>query len=147
MYYATAVFERFLPRTALRRFQRGVGNPSGVLMSRLPGWAVVETTGRRSGLVSHVPVGGRVIGDSLWLVAVDPAHAGYVRNITADPRVRVKIRGQWRNGVASFRDDLGTRKQMLRVNPINGLYIALAGREHRTIQVRLRRYDEEGTIV
>lgn len=106
-------------------------------MSRLPGWAVIETTGRRTGRPRQVPVGGRIIGDSFWLVAADPALAGYVRNIEAHPQVRVKVNGHWLSGEAHVRPDINPRLQMLRINPLNGLYIAIAGREHLAIEIRL----------
>lgn len=136
-YYAPAVLERLLPRPWLRRFERRVGNPAGTLMSRLPGWAVVETTGRRSGQIRQVPVGGRQIGDSVWLVSADPHHAGYVKNLQADPKVRVKVRGRWMNGTAETVPDDNARRRMFQINPINGLYIAVAGREHVTVRIRV----------
>lgn len=136
-YYGTAVLERLLPHPWLRRFQRAFGNPGGDLMSRLPGWGIVETKGRQSGKRRRVPVGGRIIGEDFWLVAADPTRAGYVRNIEADPEVRVKVGGQWRNGVAHLIPMDNARRRMFRLNPLNGLYIAIAGREHLTIRIGL----------
>jgi deazaflavin-dependent oxidoreductase (nitroreductase family) len=136
-YYGSAVLERFLPRPWQRRFQRRFGNPGGQLMSVLPGWGVIETTGRRSGQPRQVPVGGRSSGDSFWVVAADPAHAGYVRNIEADPRVRVKFHGRWRDGVAHPLPDDDARRRMFWINPLNGLFIWIAGRDHTTIRIEL----------
>lgn len=137
LYYSPAVLERMLPRPWLRRFQRRIGNPTGMWMSSLPGWAVVETVGRRSGQPRQVPVGARLIGDNVWVVAADPRHAGYVKNIEADPKVRVKVRGRWMNGTAEILPDDNARRRMFQVNPLNGLYISIAGREHLTIRIRL----------
>lgn len=36
-----------------------------------------------------------------WLQAVHGEHAAWVRNLIADPRVRVRHRGRWRAGTAS----------------------------------------------
>lgn len=138
MYYGSALFERFVPYRMKRGFQRQFGNPFGrALMRWFPGWAVIETTGRRSGQARRVPVGGRLVGDSFWLVAADPRDAAYVKNIEADPRVRVQLGRTWRQGVGHLLqdDDAGTR--MLRINPVNGLFIWLAGREHLTIRIDL----------
>ena len=112
-------------------------------MSRLPGWAMLETVGRRSGEARRVPVGGRIIGDRFWLVSADPSRASYLRNIEANPNVRVKVGGRWRDGVARMLPDDDARRRMFRVNPFNGLYIAIAGREHLTVSVDLgaTRYD------
>ena len=39
-------------------------------------------------------------GDIFWLVAAHRTQADYVRNLQADPRVRVKADGAWRTGTA-----------------------------------------------
>lgn len=63
-------------------------------------FALLETTGRRSGRTVHTPVGNGVAGDTFWLFAVHGAQADYVRNLVARPQVRVKVAGRWRAGVA-----------------------------------------------
>lgn len=136
-YYATAVVERLLPQPWLRRFQRQFGNPGGEAMARLPGWTVIETTGRKSGLARQVPVGGRMIDGSFWIVAADPRRAAYVANIEANPRVRVMVGGQWRDGLAHLLAEDDARRRMFHINPMNGLFIGIAGREHLTIHVDL----------
>ncbi len=72
-----------------------------------PGVVLLETTGRRSGDPRRTPVGARRDGNSLWLVAEHGRRAGYVRNIEADPRVRVKIGRRWHpaRGVVLVGDD------------------------------------------
>src|SRR5918912_1561997 len=63
-------------------------------------FALLETTGRRSGLPRHTPVGNGLVGDTFWLIAAHGTQADYVRNLQADPRVRVKIGREWRTGTA-----------------------------------------------
>jgi deazaflavin-dependent oxidoreductase (nitroreductase family) len=63
-------------------------------------FALLETTGRRSGVPRHTPVGNGLSGDTFWLVAAHGTQADYVRNLQAQPRVRVKARGAWRTGTA-----------------------------------------------
>jgi len=63
-------------------------------------FALLETTGRRSGLSRHTPVGNGLDGDTFWLVAAHGTQADYVRNLQASPRVRVKAGGAWRTGTA-----------------------------------------------
>jgi deazaflavin-dependent oxidoreductase (nitroreductase family) len=63
-------------------------------------FALLETTGRRTGLARHTPVGNGLDGDTFWLVAAHGTQAGYVRNLQAEPRVRVKAGGIWRAGTA-----------------------------------------------
>jgi deazaflavin-dependent oxidoreductase (nitroreductase family) len=63
-------------------------------------FALLETTGRRSGLPRHTPVGNGLDRDTFWLVAAHGTQADYVRNILADPAVRVKLGRRWRTGRA-----------------------------------------------
>jgi deazaflavin-dependent oxidoreductase (nitroreductase family) len=77
--------------------------------------ALLETTGRRSGQLRYTPVGNGLIGDTFWLIAAHGRQADYVRNIQAQPRVRVKVRGRWRAGlaVALPDDDTAARSRTL----------------------------------
>lgn len=70
-------------------------------------FALLETTGRHSGQPRHTPVGaGMRPGEKVfWLVAVHGEQSDYVRNIKADPRVRVKFRGRWLTGTATLLPD------------------------------------------
>jgi deazaflavin-dependent oxidoreductase (nitroreductase family) len=63
-------------------------------------FALLETTGRRSGRARHTPVGNGLDGDTFWLVAAHGTQADYVRNLQAEARVRVKVGGAWRAGTA-----------------------------------------------
>jgi deazaflavin-dependent oxidoreductase (nitroreductase family) len=78
-------------------------------------FASLETTGRRSGLAQHTPVGNGLDGDTFWLVAAHGTQADYVRNLQAEPRVRVKAGGIWRAGTAVVLpgDDPAARSQTL----------------------------------
>ncbi|MEU9334034.1 nitroreductase/quinone reductase family protein [Streptomyces sp. NPDC048290] len=90
---------RFRATTTL---QRRVVNP---LARRMPGQILLETTGRVSGEPRRTPVGGRRIGDAFWLVSEFGERSQYVRNIQADPRVRVRLRGRWHEGTAHLLPD------------------------------------------
>lgn len=64
------------------------------------GAALLETTGRGTGLPRRVPVGNGLRGNTFWIVTEHGWSADYVRNIQRDPRVRVKVGRQWRQGSA-----------------------------------------------
>jgi len=68
-------------------------------------YALLETTGRRSGLPRQTPVGNGLSGDTFWLVSAHGMQADYVRNIAVHPRVRVKVGKQWRSGTAVLMPD------------------------------------------
>jgi deazaflavin-dependent oxidoreductase (nitroreductase family) len=70
----------------------------------LPGYALLETTGRRTGKARRTPVGDGRVGEHFWLVAEHGMRAGYVLNIARNPRVRLKLREgfriRWHTGTA-----------------------------------------------
>jgi deazaflavin-dependent oxidoreductase (nitroreductase family) len=74
-----------------------------------PGWALLETVGRRTGLARTTPVGDGLVGREFWIIAEHGRRAAYVRNIEANPRVRVRVRDggplRWRAGTAHILDD------------------------------------------
>ncbi|MCM6778151.1 nitroreductase family deazaflavin-dependent oxidoreductase [Nocardia sp. CDC159] len=97
-------------------FQRHLGNP---ILRRLPDQTLLETTGRKSGEPRITPIGGRRIGDSFWLVSEFGERSQYVRNIKADNRVRLRLRGRWYTGTARLLpedDALARLKQLPRYN-------------------------------
>ncbi|MEA2492537.1 MAG: hypothetical protein QOJ29_448 [Thermoleophilaceae bacterium] len=68
-----------------------------------PWWVVVETTGRKSGQARQAPLArGPVDGSVTWVISVHGRHAGFVKNIEANPSVRFRLRGRWHNGTASI---------------------------------------------
>jgi deazaflavin-dependent oxidoreductase (nitroreductase family) len=68
-------------------------------------FALLETTGRRSGQPRYTPVGNGLINNTFWLVAAHGTQADYVRNLQSHPDVRVKTGRQWRNGTALLLPD------------------------------------------
>ncbi|MYW67003.1 nitroreductase family deazaflavin-dependent oxidoreductase [Streptomyces sp. SID8379] len=115
-------------------FQRRVANP---LTRRLPGQMLVETTGRVSGQPRRTPVGGRRIGDTLWLVSEFGLKSQYVRNIQADPKVRVRIRGRWYDGVAHLLPQDDARARLRTLPFFNSAAVRAVGSELLTIRVDL----------
>ena len=90
-------------RRAIVRLQRYVLNPpvkAAVFLGLVPGYALIETTGRRSGRRRRTVVGIHQEAGAVWIVAEQGRHAGYVRNFAADPEVRLRIRGRWQPGMA-----------------------------------------------
>jgi deazaflavin-dependent oxidoreductase (nitroreductase family) len=94
----------------IRRLQKYVANPPAKLLLGLglmPAIALLETTGRRSGQPRRTPVGKGYdpATDTFWIVAEHGAGAAWVRNVEADPHVRVKIGRRWRSGTAHLLPD------------------------------------------
>ncbi len=80
-----------------RTMQKWVANPA---MRLLPVQTLLETTGRKSGQPRHTPLGGRLVGNQFWLVSEFGEESQYVKNIKANPRVRVRLTA---NGAAAQR--------------------------------------------
>jgi deazaflavin-dependent oxidoreductase (nitroreductase family) len=137
LYFGTALFERVAPRRWVKAYQRNVNPLQFHAAGFTPGWAVVETTGRRTGQPRRVPVGGALRGDSWWLVAGDAGHSHFVRNIEADPSVRVRVHGRWRNGTAHPIPEDDPRRRLLRLNPLNSPFVWIAGRDLLTLRIDL----------
>lgn len=74
-----------------------------------PGYALLETVGRKTGRPRRTPVGNGRVGEQVWIVAQHGTQSGYVRNIASNPRVRVKLRvglrASWRTGTAVLLPD------------------------------------------
>ena len=95
-------------RKRIRVVQRYLVNPpakAAVWTGLVPGFVIVETTGRKTGTIRHNVVGMKVDGDTGWVIAEQGRHAGYVRNLEANPYVRVRVKGHWRAARAHIRDD------------------------------------------
>jgi deazaflavin-dependent oxidoreductase (nitroreductase family) len=104
----------------------------------LPGYVLLETTGRRSGQPRQVPVGKARQGDTLWVVAEHGLRAGYVKNIQADSRVRVRIGRHWRTGTAQVLSDDDWRERQRRIpNRFNSAVVRAMGTEQVTVRVDL----------
>jgi deazaflavin-dependent oxidoreductase (nitroreductase family) len=74
-----------------------------------PGYALLETTGCKTGKLRRTPVGDGRVNGQFWIVAEHGMGAAYVRNIAKNPRVRVKIRegfrSRWKRGTATLLPD------------------------------------------
>ncbi|MET9761492.1 nitroreductase/quinone reductase family protein [Streptomyces sp. NPDC006372] len=118
---------------AATSFQRRI-NP---VLRRLPLQTVLETRGRVSGLPRRTPVGGRRVGDAFWLVSEFGERSQYVRNIKADPRVRVRVRGRWHTGTAHLVPDDDPVARLRQLPRLNGLGVRAFGTNLLTVRVDL----------
>jgi deazaflavin-dependent oxidoreductase (nitroreductase family) len=109
------------------------------LMRRLPLQTVLETTGRTSGLPRRTPVGGRRVGDSFWLVSEFGERSQYVRNLKADPRVRVRLRGRWHTGTAHLLPDDDPIARLRALRTLNSVAVRAVGAGLLTVRVDLDR--------
>ena len=100
---------------------------------------LLETTGRISGRPRRTPIGGRLVGAAFWLVFDHGDASAFVRNIKANNRVRVRIRGRWHTGTAVLvpEDDPSTRLATL--PRFNSSMVRTLGTDLLTVRIDLDR--------
>jgi deazaflavin-dependent oxidoreductase (nitroreductase family) len=107
------------------------------IAGHVPWWALLETTGRVSGRPRRNPVGNGLKGNTFWIVAEHGLEAGYVKNIRANPKVRVRVGGRWHTGTAHLmpEDDPIQRQKQLRL--LNAALVRAVGTDLLTIRIDL----------
>jgi deazaflavin-dependent oxidoreductase (nitroreductase family) len=119
---------------AITAFQRRILNPVTV---RMRGQILLETTGRVSGQPRRTPVGGLRTGGEFWLVSEHGDQSNYVRNIKADPRVRVRLKGQWHTGTAHPLPDDDAHARLKALPRSNSAVVRAVGTSLLSIRVDL----------
>ena len=115
-------------------FQKRVANP---LMRRLPIQTLLETTGRKSGEPRRTPLGGSKVGNQFWFVSEFGEKSQYVKNIKANPNVRVRLRGRWHTGTAHLVPDDDPQERLRSLPQFNSFGVRTFGTNLLTIRVDL----------
>ncbi|MEV0466062.1 nitroreductase/quinone reductase family protein [Nocardia tengchongensis] len=125
---------RDIQHAVVTEFQRRVGNP---ILGRLPIQTLLETTGRVSGQPRVTPIGGRRTGNSFWLVSEFGTRSQYVRNIEADNRVRLRLRGRWLTGTAHLMPDDDPIARLRSLPRANSTAVRIVGTDLLSIRIDL----------
>ena len=112
-----------------------------------PGYALLETAGRKTGKPRRTPVGDGRIGNEFWIVAEHGMNASYVRNIASNPGVRLKLReglhSRWHSGTAHLLPDDNPRERQrwlagqLPSSAANAAVVRLLGTQLLTVRIDL----------
>jgi len=104
-----------------------------------PGVALLETTGRKSGAPRRTPVsmGLERATNTFWIVAEMGRQAGYVRNIEANPRVRIRLRKGWREGTAHLLDGDDARARLKSISRLNAAGVRTMGTSLLVVRIDL----------
>jgi deazaflavin-dependent oxidoreductase (nitroreductase family) len=113
-------------------FQKNVANP---LMRLMPFQTLLETTGRKSGEPRRTPLDGSRVGDQFWFVSEFGDKSQYVKNIQADPQVRVRLKGKWHSGTAHLVPDDDPHERLRSLPKFNSFGVRTFGTNLLTIRV------------
>jgi deazaflavin-dependent oxidoreductase (nitroreductase family) len=137
-------------RQLQRHLEKWVFNPSVRLALRVgiapQSFALLQTTGHRTGQRRLTPVGNGLDGEVFWLVCENGTDCDYVRNLVADSAVRVKVRRRWYVGTATVLEDDDAFTRRRRIDAGNGLLGRVDGAIFRasatnpvTVRIDIRR--------
>lgn len=132
-------------------FQKYLFNPPVKFLFAIglgvPGRAILETTGRKTGKARRIPVGNGLVGRQFWIIAEHGHKAAYVRNIVDNPKVRLNLRDgmrtRWHAGTAHVLSDDDPRerqrwlKNQLPASASNAAAVRFFGTQLLTVRIDL----------
>ena len=113
-------------------FQKNVANP---LMRLMPFQTLLETKGRKTGEPRRTPMDGRKDGSQFWFVSEFGDKSQYVKNIKANPQVRVRLKGKWHTGTAHLLPDDDPQERLRSLPRFNSFGVRTFGTNLLTIRV------------
>ncbi len=123
----------FLPR-AIRRLQGAIVRSFRRYFEQAPGWVLLTTTGRRTGLPREVLLPCERTRDTLIVISTYADRSDWMRNIRHDPRVRVTCAGWVLPARADIADDLDAKRAIVSAHPFFAPFpFAVLNLIHRTV--------------
>lgn len=106
----------FIP-TALRRPQAGLVRLLRYYFARAPGWVLLTTTGRKTGLPREVLLPCERSSEAVIVISTYGWRSHWIRNLARDPRVRLTCGGWVITGRAEVIEDLEEKRAIISANP------------------------------
>ncbi len=123
----------FIPR-AIRPVQAAIVRVFRRYFERAPGWVLLTTTGRRTGLPREVLLPCERTADALIVISTYAEHSDWMRNIRRDPRVRVTSAGWVVPARAEIVDDLDAKRALVAAHPFFAPFpFGVLNLVHRTV--------------
>jgi deazaflavin-dependent oxidoreductase (nitroreductase family) len=107
------------------------------MMRLMPFQTLLETTGRKTGEPRRTPLGGSRDGNQFWFVSEFGDKSQYVKNIQANPQVRVRLNGKWHSGTAQLVPDDDPHARLQSLPQFNSFGVRTFGTNLLTIRVDL----------
>ena len=105
-----------------RPFELAVIRALRPYLERAPGYVLLTTRGRRSGLPREVLLPCARIGDDVVVISTYGWRSNWIRNLARDPRVTLTCNGRVVHGTAEVVDDLQRKQALVSAEP---LFLAL----------------------
>jgi deazaflavin-dependent oxidoreductase (nitroreductase family) len=106
----------FIP-TAIRRPQAALVNLFRQYFERAPGWVLLTTTGRKTGLLREVLLPCERSREALIVISTYGWRSHWIRNLQRDPRVRITVGGWVVSGRAEVIEDLERKHSIVSADP------------------------------
>jgi deazaflavin-dependent oxidoreductase (nitroreductase family) len=123
----------FVPR-AIRPVQRALVRLLRRYFERAPGWVLLTTTGRRTGLPREVLLPCERFAGGLIVISTYGERSDWMRNLRREPRVRVTAAGWIVPARAEIVEDVSVRRALVAAHPFfPALPLAPLNFLHRTV--------------
>jgi len=109
----------FIPRVVIRYPQRALVRVFRRYFERAPGWVLLTTTGRKTGLPREVLLPCERFADGLLIISTYGRRSDWMRNIARDPRVSVTCAGWRLPARAEIIDDLERKQALVTQHPFH----------------------------
>jgi deazaflavin-dependent oxidoreductase (nitroreductase family) len=102
---------------AMRRPQNALVRLFRRYFARAPGWVLLTTRGRKTGLPREILLPCERSAESLLVISTYGWRSHWIRNIQRDPKVRVTCGGWVVAGRAEIVEDLDRKRSIIEANP------------------------------
>lgn len=106
----------FVPRL-IRPVQAAVVALFRRYFERAPGWVLLTTTGRRTGVPREVLLPCERSAEGMIVISTYGERSNWIRNLRRDPRVRVTCAGWLLDARAEIVDDLERKRSLVSAHP------------------------------
>ena len=103
--------------TAIRRPQAALVNLLRRYFERAPGWVLLTTTGRKTGLPREVLLPCERSRDAVIVISTYGWKSQWIRNLKRDPRVRISAGGWTLSGKAEVVEDMERKHAIVTADP------------------------------
>jgi len=123
----------YIPR-AIRRLQAAIVQSFRRYFEQAPGWVLLTTTGRRTGLPREVLLPCERTHDALIVISAYADRSDWMRNIRRDPRVQVTCAGWVLPARAEIVDDFEAKRSIVSAHPFFAPFpLTVLNLIHRTV--------------